>query len=175
VIHPPARRRFRPDTGRSNGAVSSVTLPSRRRPRSPSPLPTPPGPRPDAVPPPTTQPAPISASPSPDAPRRRRTQGGRNRPLSRINWRATVAHHPAQDMAGRQHTAESGSLRSRAGLRRPSGACPRCAAGHAATCLHLRSRDRHAVPRAVEFGDYGDAGRNNAISTQESPEPSGTR
>ena len=72
--------------------------PPRQRPRSPSPPPAPPGPRPNAVPPPTTPPAPIPASPSPDAPRRRQTQAGRNRPLSRINWRATVAHHPSQDI-----------------------------------------------------------------------------
>ena len=52
-----------------------------------------------------------------DAPRRRqRTQDRRIRPtLSRITWRRTVAHHPAQDTGPSGCTAESGSCRSRPG------------------------------------------------------------
>jgi hypothetical protein len=126
---PPTQRHSRPDNGRSSDAASTVTPRPQPPPRPPSRPPTPPEPHPNVAPPPTTRPAPIPASPSPDALRRRRPQIGRNRSLSRITWRACVAHQPAQDRPGGCSIADTGSPRSRAGLRPADGACPRSAAG----------------------------------------------
>lgn len=44
-----------------------------------------------------SEPVPIPASSSPNAPRERRTQSDRTGPVSHINWRTTVAHHPTED------------------------------------------------------------------------------
>jgi hypothetical protein len=70
--------------------------PQRQRRRAPH------APRPGDAPPQTTQPEPIPASLNPDAPRRRRAQTGRNRPLSQITWRTTVAYQSTEDRA--QHS-----------------------------------------------------------------------
>ena len=153
------------DTGRCDPSASPATFPARYRPiqrcsvERDTPVaaatsvtvapPAPPGPRPDAVPPPTTQPAP-SRPPESRRPWRRRTQGGRNRPLSRINWRATVAHHPAQDKRGGSSIADTGSPGSRRRCAPPRVSSLRCGPRDAPHLLRAQQAAK-VCPRTSDF------------------------
>ena len=57
-----------------------------------------------------------------DSRRRRRTQAGRNRLLSRFNWRVPVAHHPSQDAEDTDRPAATSSQtgQGKAPLRSPT-------------------------------------------------------
>ncbi len=77
------------------------------------------------------QPAPIRP-PGVPIPQRRRTHRGRNRPVSQISWRTTVADPPTEDTPLPAERRVVSLLRRVAGLRSAGAACPRFPAGRGA-------------------------------------------